>query len=205
MARTQRADLVLASGSRFRRQMLENAGVRVTVTTATVDEPAERAAMARLAPDIEPGAVALRLADLKALDVSRRLPQALVIGADQVLSVDGDILGKPENLSTARAQLMRLRGRTHTLPTAVVLAQDGVVVWRHLGVTTLSMRNFSDDFLTDYLAAMGETVTQTVGGYMLEGHGAQLFERIDGDYFTVIGLPLLPLLAELRARGVLAA
>lgn len=194
------AKLMLASGSRFRRQMLENAGVSFSVAPADVDEVAARAKMS----DMAPGAVALQLAGLKALEVSRRFPDALVIGADQVLALEGRIFGKPIDRAAARAQLLQLRGRTHTLPTAVVLAQAGRAVWDHLGVAQLEMRPFGDGFLDAYLAAAGEVVTETVGGYALEGLGAQLFERIEGDYFTVIGLPLIPLLAELRRRGVLA-
>ena len=180
--------------------MLENAGVSFSVAPADVDEVAARAKMS----DMAPGAVALQLAGLKALEVSRRFPDALVIGADQVLALEGRIFGKPIDRAAARAQLLQLRGRTHTLPTAVVLAQAGRAVWDHLGVAQLEMRPFGDGFLDAYLAAAGEVVTETVGGYALEGLGAQLFERIEGDYFTVIGLPLIPLLAELRRRGVLA-
>ena len=196
-------DLILASGSRFRRQMLENAGIAFSVETAAVDEPAARAAMARERLPVAPGEVALRLAGLKAIDVSRRHPNALVIGADQVLALEGDIFGKPSDVPAARAQLMTLRGRTHTLPTGVVLAQGGAVVWQYLGVALLQMRDFGAGFLEAYLAAAGDVVLETVGGYALEGLGAQLFERVEGDYFTVIGLPLVPLLGELRRRGLI--
>ena len=199
------AELILASGSRFRRQMLEQAGVAFSVVTASVDEPAARAEMARMTPGMQPGDVAMRLAELKALEVGARNRHALVIGADQVLALDGLIFGKPADSAAARAQLLQLRGKTHTLPTAVVLAQDGRIVWRHLGVAELEMRFFSDGFLATYLAAAGSVVTETVGGYALEGLGAQLFERVAGDYFTVIGLPLIPLLGELRERGFVLA
>ncbi len=196
--------LILASGSRFRLEMLENAGVSVSVVPAVVDEPAARARMMREAPHMLPAEVALRLAELKALNVSGNHSDALVIGADQVLALDGQIFGKPDDRATARAQLCHLRGRMHTLPTAVVLAQNGVIVWHHVSIAELEMRSFSDAFLDAYLVAAGGIVTETVGGYALEGLGAQLFECIAGDYFTIIGLPLIPLLAELRGRGVLA-
>lgn len=196
-------ELILASGSRFRQRMLENAGVAFRVVTAVVDEPAARAKMTTDNAALAPGEVALRLAALKALEVSRQFPDALVIGADQVLALGAEIFGKPADRAAARAQLMSLRGLTHTLPTGVVLAQGGQVVWRHLGVSSLEMRAFSEAFLDQYLVAAGDIIMETVGGYALEGLGAQLFERIEGDYFTVIGLPLVPLLAELRQRGVL--
>lgn len=196
--------LILASGSRFRRHMLANAGVTFSVVTTPVDEPAARAEMRRETPSLNPGNVAMRLAELKALEVSRHHPRALVIGADQVLAHDGAIIGKPDDELAARAQLLLLRGQVHTLQTAVVLARDSVVVWRHLGVAELEMRAFSVAFLDAYLRDAGSIVTETVGGYALEGLGAQLFTRIDGDYFTVIGLPLIALLGELRRRGVLA-
>jgi septum formation protein len=196
-------ELILASGSRFRLKMLEQAGVHPRVVVATVDETAARRAMAAETTPPQPGAVALRLAALKALEVSNRHPEALVIGADQILAFTGDIFGKPANHVEARAHLQRLRGHTHHLPTGVVLAQGGQVVWQHLETVALTMRPFSDTFLDTYLAAAGDLVLETVGGYALEGLGAQLFERVEGDYFTVIGLPLIPLLGALRQRGVL--
>ena len=198
------AVLILASGSRFRRAMLENAGVVFRVVPADVDEPAARAEMHCKTAAMAPEDVAMRLAELKALEVSARHPQALVIGADQVLALDGEIFGKPVDTAAARAQLLALRGRTHTLPTAVAIAQGGGIVWRHMGVAELEMREFSAAFLAAYLTGAGDVVTETVGGYALEGLGAQLFERITGDYFTVIGLPLIALLGELRRRGIIA-
>ena len=198
-------DLILASGSRFRRQMLEAAGLQFQVQTATVDETAERSMMTRDNPAIEPAEVAMRLAALKAREISGRNPEALVIGADQVLALDRKIYGKPADVRAARAQLLGLRGRTHTLPTAVVLVRGGAVLWEHLGIAELKMRMFSDEFLGAYLRAASGQLTETVGGYALEGLGSQLFERIEGDYFTIIGLPLIPLLAELRRQGVIMA
>jgi septum formation protein len=194
--------LILASGSRFRRQMLENAGLAFSVVPATVDEPAARAAMARDNTAIAPGDVALKLAALKAIEVSTGHPHALVIGSDQILALGREIFGKPPSPAAARTQLERLSGSTHTLPTGVVIAQGGKVVWQHLGLATLHMRKLSSAFLDDYIVRAGTIATETVGGYALESLGVQLFEKIDGDYFTIIGLPLLPLLAELRQRGV---
>ena len=154
-------------------------------------------------PEICPAAVAVRLAGLKAVQISARHPDDLVIGADQILALERSIFGKPADLAAARAQLTALRGQTHTLPTAVVLARGGKVIWKHVATAEMTMRNFDDAFLESYLAAVGMTVTETCGGYQLEGLGVQLFDRIDGDYFTVIGLPLLPLLAELRRCGAI--
>lgn len=182
--------------------MMEHAGLTFSVIPATVDEPAARAAMAQENAVIAPGDIALNLAALKALEVSTRHPAALVIGSDQVLALGAEVFGKPATPAAARHQLETLASQTHTLPTGVVLAQGGKVVWEHLGIATLSMRALSPAFLDDYIARAGPTVTETVGGYALEGLGVQLFDTIDGDYFTIIGLPLLPLLAELRRRKV---
>ncbi len=196
--------LVLASGSRFRRHMLEAAGLAFSVTTSTLDEVQARAHMTQQNRTITPAEVAMALAEAKAAEVSLRMRDALVIGADQVLDFDSEIFGKPTDVAAARGQLKRLRERTHALQTAVVLATSGQIVWSHLATARLTMRDFSDSFLDAYLAEAGAIVTETVGGYALEGLGAQLFSRIDGDYFTIIGLPLLPLLDELRQRGILA-
>lgn len=198
------APLVLGSASRFRRQMLEAAGLKFTTMAPAFDEAQARARLAREIPTITPGQVALFLAEAKAVEVSARSRDALVIGADQVLDFAGEVFGKPPDPSAARAQLAALRGRTHTLETAVVLATGGVKVWAHLDAARLTMRDFSDAFLDRYLAAAGDAVTETVGGYALEGLGAQLFSRVTGDYFTIIGLPLLPLLDELRRRGTIS-
>lgn len=196
--------LMLGSGSRFRRQMLEAAGLTFSVMSPVFNEVRERGRLALENPSVTPGEVALALAKGKAIEVSGRHRGALVIGADQVLDFDGEIFGKPADAPAARTQLTALRGRTHLLQTAAVLALDGEVVWSHLDVARMTMRAFSDAFLAQYLRSAGAIVTETVGGYALEGLGAQLFSRIDGDYFTIIGLPLLPLLDELRRRGVLS-
>jgi septum formation protein len=147
--------------------------------------------------------IALALAEAKAHQVSALEPDAVVIGSDQVLVCGGELFSKPMSVAAARRQLKALRGLTHALPTAVVLARAGEVLWSHIEEPELTMRDFSDAFLTAYLKEMGRSVTETVGGYKLEGLGGQLFDRIEGDYFSIIGLPLFPLLQALRGLGAL--
>ncbi len=195
--------LVLASRSASRASLLAGAGLDFSTEASGVDERAVEEPL--LAAGADPGAVALHLAEAKALDVAARCPGDLVLGADQTLGLGRDRFVKPASIAEARAQLGMLRGRDHALHAALVLARDATVLWRHVSVATLTMRAFSDAFLERYLATVGDEVTTTVGCYRLEGPGIQLFERIDGDYFTILGLPLLPLLAELRRQGHLAA
>jgi septum formation protein len=152
-----------------------------------------------------PDGIARKLAAAKAEAVSRRRPDALVIGADQVLAFEGEILNKPGEISAARTQLQQLRGKTHHQHSGVALAQGGKILWSHCEQATLTMRRFSDAFLDRYLAEAGTSLCGIVGAYEIEGRGIQLFERVEGDHFTIIGLPLLPLLAELRSRGALPA
>jgi septum formation protein len=137
--------------------------------------------------------------------VANRRPEAIVIGADQVLSLEGRAFDKPGSRKEAREHLLQLRGRSHVLETAICCAKDGDTIWQHLGRATLTMRSFSEAFLDEYLDRMGSEVLASVGAYKLEGLGAQLFEAIDGDYFTILGMPLLPLLDFLRRQGALAA
>jgi septum formation protein len=198
-------NLILASTSAARQAMLRAAGVPHEVTAPGVDEDEVRAAL--VADGVsDPVAVAGALADHKAMRVSLRFPAALVLGADQLLATEeGELLDKPGALDRAEAQLRRLRGRTHRLESAAALATGGEIVWRARDQAQLEMRAFSDAFLERYLALAGAEVAQCVGSYMIEGLGAQLFERVTGDHFTIRGLPLLPVLAELRARGLLAA
>lgn len=191
--------LVLASGSSARRRMLEAAGLTFTVELPRVDEEAAKASLR--ADGLKPRDQADALAELKALSVSRK-HSGLVVGADQMLAVEGETLDKPKDVAEARQHLLRLRGRTHELLTAVVIARDGAVIWRHIDTPRLKMRAFSDAFLEDYIARAGEATLTSVGAYQLEGLGAQLFERVEGDYFSVLGLPLLPLLAFLREHGI---
>lgn len=190
--------LILASGSAARKAMLEAAGLAFEVDKPRVDEEAAKATLR--AEGLQPRDQAAALAELKALSVSNRR-NGLVIGADQMLAIEGETLDKPADRAEARAHLQRLRGRAHELITAAVVAKDGAVIWRHTETPRLRMRAFSDAFLDDYLARAGDHVLSSVGAYQLEGLGAHLFERVDGDYFSVLGLPLLPLLAFLREHG----
>ncbi len=194
--------LVLASKSAARRALLTGAGVAHEAVVSGVDEDAAKAVM--LAQGLGPAEVADALAELKALAVSQ-LTRGLVIGADQTLELDGQLYDKAETLAEARARLMLLRGRTHQLHSAVVLVEAGQVVWRERITAHLTMRTFSDAFLHTYLETEGEAALGSVGCYRLEGPGAQLFSRIEGDYFAVLGLPLIGLLAFLRDRGEIAS
>ena len=191
--------LTLASASVSRRRMLEAVGLDFIVDAPRVDEDAAKASLR--AEGIKPRDQADALAELKARSVSRRR-EGFVIGADQMLAVEGETLDKPKDMAQARAHLLRLRGRTHELLTAVAVARDGAVIWRHIETPRLKMRAFSDAYLDEYLAQEGESALSSVGAYKLEGLGAHLFERVEGDYFAVLGLPLLPLLAFLREHGI---
>lgn len=193
--------LILASASAARAAMLTAAGIAHEVQPARIDEAAVKAAMT--AEGAPPRDIADKLAEMKALRVSQRQPGRLVLAADQVLVQDGRLYDKPADMTAARAQLAALRGQTHELLSAAVVARDGAPVWRHVGAARLTMRPFSDEFLDAYLARIGDLALTSVGCYHLEGLGAQLFARVEGDYFTILGLPLLELLGFLRARGVL--
>ncbi len=219
----ERLRLVLASQSRSRRVMLENAGLSFEVVPSNVDEAAMRAAFEpeRALDEDYPAEVAEMLAAAKAADVSAKYPDALVIGCDQVLALaterrmeiggkpwsaaSYEIFEKPADMDAARAHLSRLRGRTHQLHACVALAIGGEIQWTCTDSAELTMRDFSDGFLVQYLARAGTRVCESVGSYQLEGLGVQLFEQITGDYFTILGMPLLPLLEELRERGVVAS
>ncbi|MGF7158593.1 septum formation protein [Rhodoligotrophos appendicifer] len=194
-----RSQVVLASASPARRRLLEAAGLKVVVTPHTVDEGTVKEAVG----DSDPADLAMILAHAKALSVSEANPSALVVGADQVLSLDGRIFNKPASREEAREQLLDLRGQRHTLISAVACATGGAVVWSQDSEAQLTMRAFSTDFLGAYLAALDDKVMESAGGYQLEGFGAQLFEHIEGDYFTILGLPLLPLLGFLRSEHIL--
>jgi len=193
--------LVLASRSAVRRSLLEAAGIPVTVNPADIDER-RLEAQASLMPATD---IAARLASAKASVVANSSPGRLVLGADQILTLDGKRFAKPADRAAARSQLQALAGRTHELHSAVVLAQDAATLFEHTGTARLTMRAFSDRFLDRYLDFVGAAATASVGAYQLEGPGIQLFERIEGDYFTILGLPLLPALDFLRRHNCLVA
>ena len=195
--------LILASASPARRRLLAAAGVDFGTHPAGVDEGALKTAMLR--DGASPTEIAERLAETKARRISASNPGALVLGADQILTMDGEILSKPNDLAEARAQLERLSGRTHRLIAALCVVETGRPVWRDRDEVELTVRRLSRGFLDAYLDAAGQDVLTSVGCYRLEGLGIQLFSAIEGDYFTVLGLPLLPLLVFLRDRGVLVS
>ena len=193
--------VLLASASEARAAMLRAAGLEVEVQPARIDEAALKEAL--LAEEAAPRDIADALAELKAKRVSGRAPGRLVLGADQVLVADGALHDKPRDRAEAAKQLRALRGRTHQLLSAAVTARDGAAIWRHVGTARLAMRPFTDRFLEEYLDREGEAVCASVGAYRLEGLGAQLFARVEGDYFSILGLPLLEVLGFLRSQGVL--
>lgn len=192
--------LILASISSSRRQLLANAGIKFEVVASGVDEDEVKRSLA--AERSTPQSVAETLAELKALRVSAKHPEAMVIGADQTLACNGRLFDKPPTVEAARKQLMFLRGQTHELFSSVVVARGGVRIWHWNERARLTMRAFTEAFLDNYLARAGDTVTTSVGAYRLEDYGAHLFTRVDGDYFTILGLPLLPLLTFLNGHGV---
>jgi nucleoside triphosphate pyrophosphatase len=194
--------LILASKSAARRAVLDGAGVPYETRVAGVDEDAVKAGL--LAEGAGPRDVADALAELKAIRVSRGRTE-FVIGADQTLDLDGTLYDKAETLEAARERLIALRGKTHRLHSAVVVAKEGAPIWREVVTASLTMRDFSDAFLDHYLQVEGKAALGSVGCYRLEGPGAQLFSKIEGDYFAILGLPLLGLLDLLRRHGELAA
>ncbi|MDX8539813.1 Maf-like protein [Mesorhizobium sp. M4B.F.Ca.ET.190.01.1.1] len=193
--------IILASGSPFRKAMLVNAGVEIEAVPAEVDERALEAPLKD--SGVSPEDVALVLAEAKATDVSERRPGALVLGCDQTLSLGDEVFHKPADMEGARRHLLALSGKTHQLNSAAVLARDGEVLWRHVGVASLTMRKLDPAFIGRHLARVGARALSSVGAYQIEGEGIQLFERIEGDYFTIVGLPLLSVLNELRALGAI--
>ncbi len=192
--------LILASASVSRRQMLQNAGLDFTIETSGVDEDEVKLSLA--AEKATPRDIAEMLAELKAKRVSLRHPEAMVIGADSTLACNGRLFDKPPTIEAARRQLQALAGQTHELHSSVVVARGGVRLWHCNEHARLTMRPLSDVFLDAYLARAGSAVTTSVGAYQLEGVGAHLFTRVEGDYFTILGLPLLPLLSFLAGHGI---
>ena len=194
--------IVLASGSRFRRAMLEAAGVDLDVVPAEIDERAVEQTLE--GTGASPEDLAQVLAEAKALEVSERQPGRLVLGCDQTLSLDNELFHKSEDMEDARRHLLKLSGRTHQLSIAAVLARNGTALWRHVGIARLTMRRLEPSFIGRHLARVGPMALNSVGAYQIEGEGIQLFEKIEGDHFTILGMPLLPLLTYLRDAGLLA-
>jgi nucleoside triphosphate pyrophosphatase len=192
--------LVLASRSKVRQTLLEGAGVPLDVRPADLDERR----LENDAPSQSPGAIAAHLAREKARAVAISQLGRLTLGADQTLALGAERFSKPADIAAARAQLRALSGRTHELHSAIAFVRDGAVLFEYVGVARLTMRAFSEKFLDLYVQAAGQAVTASVGAYQLERFGIQLFERVDGDYFTVLGLPLLQALEFLRQQGCLA-
>lgn len=192
-------ELLLASSSAARLALLRSAGLSVTARPSRVDEVAVRAALK--SEGAKPKSVADMLAELKARKLAERSPSSVVLGCDQVLAFRDQIWAKPGDLDDARQQLQTLRGQEHQLFSAVVVYYEARPVWRHIGIAKLTMANFSDAYLDAYLARQWPVVAQSVGAYHYEDEGIRLFSAVDGDYFTILGLPLLPLLSYLALRG----
>ena len=193
------AKLILASASPYRKALLANAGLDVASVKPEIDERAAEAPLKETGAT--PEDVALVLAIAKANEVSERNPGALVIGSDQTLSLGGEIFHKPADMEAARRHLLKLSGKTHQLNSAVAIVRDGETLWSHVGIARLTMRRLEPAFIGRHLARVGNKALSSVGAYQIEGEGIQLFEKIEGDYFTIVGLPLLPLLAALRELG----
>lgn len=193
--------IVLASGSPFRKAMLEAAGVAVDVVPAKIDERAVEKTLE--GTGASPEDLAQVLAEAKALEVSERQPGRLVLGCDQTLSLGDELFHKPADMEGARRHLLKLSGRTHQLNSAAVLARNGEALWRDVGIARLTMRKLEPGFVGRHLARVGPMALNSVGAYQIEGEGIQLFEKIEGDHFTIVGLPLLPLLKELRDLGAI--
>ncbi|MET3662102.1 Maf-like protein [Aquamicrobium ahrensii] len=193
--------LILASGSSFRKAMLVDAGLDIEAVPAEIDERAVEAPLAN--SGVSPEDVAMILAEAKAIEVSQRRPGALVLGCDQTLSLGDEVFHKPADMEGARRRLLSLSGKTHQLNSAAVLVRDGAVLWRHVGIASLTMRQLEPAFIGRHLARVGDRALSSVGAYQIEGEGIQLFEKVEGDHFTIVGLPLMPLLAELRRLGAI--
>lgn len=193
--------LVLASSSAARQAMLRAAGVEFTAAPASINETALMKDL--VAKGLEAGAIALALAEQKAVTVSRRNPGQTVLGGDSVLALGAELIGKSHSLAALRMLLLKLSGKTHQLISAAALARDGRVFWHHTARARLTVRVLREEFIDSYLAREGEALLGSVGGYHFEGRGVQLFETVEGDYFSILGLPLLPVLAQLRAQGFL--
>ena len=192
--------VILASGSAIRRKLMTDAGLDFEVIVKPVDEAAIKESM--LAESARLRDIADALAEAKSMRVSR-IEDGLVIGADQIMVMDNQLFDKPKDIDEARERLKLMRGKTHYLMGAVVICENGTPVWRHMAKTKLTMREFSDSFLEDYLEREADLVTKSVGAYRFEGLGAQLFSNVEGDFFSILGLSLLPVIDYLRTRGAI--
>lgn len=192
--------IILASGSLIRRQILKDAGINFKVITRPVDENAIKVSM--LAENSHLRDIPDALAEAKSVRVSSQVA-GLVIGADQIMVMGGRLFDKPKDMAEVKTRLMNMRGQTHYLIGAVVISENGSPVWRHLAKTKLTMRDFTESFLDDYLKAEGDTLLESVGAYRFEGRGSQLFSNVEGDFFSILGLSLLPVMDYLRQRGAI--
>ncbi len=188
--------LILASKSKYRAQLLKAAGVEFTSQPAPIDERAVEEPL--LKSEVDSSDIALVLAQAKALSVSEENREAIVIGSDQTLTFDNQLLHKPENMEEARRRLLLLSGRTHQLTSAIALAKDGEIIWQFADTSTIKFRKLDPGFVGRHLASVGEAALTSVGAYQIEGLGVNLFEKIDGDFFSIMGLPIIPLLEKLR-------
>ncbi|MBB3611520.1 Maf-like protein [Rhizobium sp. BK602] len=193
--------LILASSSPFRRMLMDNAGLQFKAVAADIDERAVEAPLER--DGAKPDAVALVLGKAKAKEVSDRFAGSLVIGSDQTMSLGDQVFHKPKTMAEAEGHLQSLSGKTHRLNSAVALALNGDIIWEHISHAELTMRDLSAGFIHRHLNRVGDKAMSSVGAYQLEGEGIQLFSKIDGDYFTILGLPMLPLLQKLRELGAI--
>lgn len=193
--------LILASKSPFRAQLLKNAGLTFGTENADIDERAVEAPL--YSSGATPEDVAMVLAEAKALAVSEKHPDAIIIGCDQTLSLGDEIFHKPADLEEAGKNLLKLSGKTHQLNSGIVLVKNGETIWRHVAIAYMTMRPLQPEFIGRYLGRIGDNALSSVGAYQVEGEGIQLFEKIEGDYFTIIGLPLLPLLQKLREESLI--
>jgi len=195
------ARLILASKSPFRATLLKNAGLEFRAEAASIDERSVETPL--LEAGLPPGDIAEVLALAKAEDISSKHPGGLIIGSDQTLSFEDEMLHKPEDMEAARRRLLAFSGKTHHLNSAVVLVRDGTLLWSHVETSSITFRTLTPQFIGRHLANVGEMALSSVGAYQIEGEGVQLFEKVEGDFFSIMGLPLLPLLKELRSLGVL--
>ena len=199
----RKIDLVLASKSPFRSQLLQYAGLKFSIEEANIDEREVEKPL--LETGATPSDIAEILAIAKALDVSKADNSSIVIGSDQTLSLQGEMFHKPKDMEEARRRLLAMSAKSHNLNSAVVLVQNGEVIWSHVEVCTLTMRQLSPEFIGQHLASVGKKALTSVGAYQIEGEGVQLFEKIEGDIFSIMGLPVLPLLAKLRELKIIQA